>query len=208
VSTRSVPELRTLEELVSQAEYDLYRNECVDCHQIDLDAVPYPRVAPPGLRSRRWLGHARFSHASHLASRTCADCHPAAATSTRTSDVLLPSIAVCRPCHGGGPGETGETGETDRGLAAAARPAGGTAANAGGVTRMRCVDCHSYHPPDAAVGAAKPCGAGEAGSDGAGVAGVGVAGVGIAAAGPLAAAAASRNAGGAPPPERATREGP
>ena len=154
VSSRSRTELRTLEERALQAEYDLYRSACVTCHQVDLEAVPYPKVAPPGLRSRRWLTHARFSHATHLAytDRKCVDCHPAAATSTQTSDVLLPSIAVCRPCHGAAAGAgsgklAARSGDGDGG--AGGRGDGGAAVGGrrgGGLAPMRCVDCHTYHP--------------------------------------------------------------
>ena len=47
----------------------------------------------------RWFAHTIFDHRSHRAIQ-CGDCH-AAAESSATTDVLLPSIAVCRTCHGG-----------------------------------------------------------------------------------------------------------
>jgi hypothetical protein len=41
-----------------------------------------------------------FSHAKHLGrGMTCAQCHPAAATSRSAVDDLLPSEAQCRACH-------------------------------------------------------------------------------------------------------------
>jgi hypothetical protein len=43
----------------------------------------------------------RFHHARHLAMPgvTCATCHPAATTSARVEDRLLPTEAACAPCH-------------------------------------------------------------------------------------------------------------
>ncbi len=43
---------------------------------------------------------APFSHALHLKLKPdCLTCHPAAATSTRVSDYLLPNKSVCQGCH-------------------------------------------------------------------------------------------------------------
>jgi hypothetical protein len=67
----------------------------------------------------RWLEYAQFDHLSHRAVE-CADCHQAA-QSTETSDILLPSIATCRKCHG------------------ATATAGSTP------VRADCVLCHKYH---------------------------------------------------------------
>ena len=43
----------------------------------------------------------RFDHSRHLAMPrvTCASCHPAAVTSARVEDSLLPTEASCAPCH-------------------------------------------------------------------------------------------------------------
>ena len=46
----------------------------------------------------RWMPHARFNHKSHRAV-ACGECHPAE-TSSETADILMPSIAMCRTCHG------------------------------------------------------------------------------------------------------------
>lgn len=67
----------------------------------------------------RWLRHGGFHHEKHRGVQ-CAACH-AAAESSRTTDILLPSIDVCRNCHGG-------------------RKAGKTA-----IVRADCVLCHKYH---------------------------------------------------------------
>ena len=71
-------------------------------------AVAATRIPP------RWLPHSRFDHRAHRP-LACAECHKAP-ESTRTADVLLPSITTCRECH---------------------RDAGGA--------RTACVECHRYH---------------------------------------------------------------
>ena len=63
---------------------------------------------------QRWLPHSRFDHRAHRP-LACAECHKAP-ESTRTADVLLPSVTVCRECH---------------------RDSGGA--------RTACVECHRYH---------------------------------------------------------------
>ena len=65
----------------------------------------------------RWFRHAQFDHKSHRAI-ACAECHRAA-TSIQTADILLPSIATCRSCHGSGA--------------------------VSGRVRADCVLCHTYH---------------------------------------------------------------
>ena len=73
--------------------------------------VAQPRLAaPPPLASGEGPSHLiyptqrlplRFQHARHLAMPgvTCASCHPAATTSARVEDSLLPTEASCAPCH-------------------------------------------------------------------------------------------------------------
>ncbi len=75
-----------------------------------------PRMAPD-----RWLVHGRFHHEKHR-TLACAECHEAA-TSSKTSDVLLPTIATCRKCHGT------------------------SAARMGSSVTADCVLCHDYHAP-------------------------------------------------------------
>jgi hypothetical protein len=81
----------------------------------------------------RWLPHARFSHLDHSAT-ACLDCHAAAAASTVAADVLLPSIEVCRRCHGGD------------GAAPAGAPPPRAAAGAPRGAPAGCISCHGYHP--------------------------------------------------------------
>jgi mono/diheme cytochrome c family protein len=121
---------------VLAAERRLYETNCVDCHRVDfggerLAAETLPRVEEPGIPDR-WLPRARFTHGPHLSAMAetaglgCEDCHGGARESSRTADVLLPGIAACTPCHGGGPRE----GFPHRAASA------------------RCLDCHGYHEGD------------------------------------------------------------
>jgi predicted CXXCH cytochrome family protein len=93
---------------------------CGYCHQTT--ATPTATGTDYGILpvqvQRVWEPLARFDHAPH-ANLPCAHCH-AAATSSESSDVLLPPIANCRECH------LGEA-------AQAAVPS-------------TCVMCHVYHP--------------------------------------------------------------
>ncbi len=115
---------------------------CRKCHEMrqgSLDEDELPVVVLPALPAR-FLPRARFDHAKHTAAALgegggldCLACHERALESTRSSDLLVPSIAVCRRCHG----PRGERG-----------PASTFAA--GGVV-ARCTTCHTYHvpPPEA-----------------------------------------------------------
>lgn len=113
---------------VIRTELALYQNACSKCHQVDLTTSP-PTVAPPAVTAD-WLPFARFPHARHGASvgLTCTDCHGDTTTSTRTADVLLPGVEICRGCHGAGN--------------AAAR---GARETNGVKVPSDCVDCHTYH---------------------------------------------------------------
>jgi len=92
-------------------------------------------VRAPEIPSR-WLGRSRFSHDSHRFVK-CTECHrnfrtspPSPVTQSElTSDVLLPSIAVCHTCH------------ADQ--ARVVLPDGAVATGPG--IASRCIDCHDYH---------------------------------------------------------------
>lgn len=106
------------------AERYLYGTACKECHVVDTNARPLPRVTWTPIPAR-WLPNGRFQHLDHP--YDCRQCH-AAAASTVAADVLLPSIAICRTCHGGGSG--------------AAQVKAGTAPAA----PIGCLSCHRYHP--------------------------------------------------------------
>ena len=119
------------------AERYLYGTACKECHVVDTNARPLPRVTWTPIPAR-WLPNGRFQHLDHPGD--CRQCHGAAADSTVAADVLLPAIAVCRTCHGGGGG--------------AAQVRAGTAPAA----PTDCLSCHRYHPdsPNPALAALAP----------------------------------------------------
>jgi predicted CXXCH cytochrome family protein len=69
---------------------------CAYCHVTDRSNGSFT-VAPVVLRSR-FLPHAQFDHARHLA-LDCAQCHDSRHSET-SADVLLPGIESCVTCHG------------------------------------------------------------------------------------------------------------
>lgn len=76
---------------------------CADCHtltrkQDEVSVLPVHLVPFEG--STRWLSMALFRHDQHT-SADCESCHEARAAGSAT-DLLLPGIARCRDCHGGG----------------------------------------------------------------------------------------------------------
>lgn len=75
------------------------------------------QVEPPNIPDR-WLRHSVFRHDSHRL-LSCTACHGQVEGSSRTADILLPSIESCRQCH--------------------------ASAAAGGKARDDCVECHQYH---------------------------------------------------------------
>jgi hypothetical protein len=90
---------------------------CALCHEVAWRENAAPIVTAPQTPDR-WLPGATFNHAMHSA-MACSECH-AAASSERTSDVILPSKQSCVRCHS---------------------PEGGAA--------NTCTSCHIYHnhPP-------------------------------------------------------------
>jgi hypothetical protein len=139
------------------AERYLYGTACKECHFVDANARPVPTVTWRPI-PERWLPNGRFSHLDHQAS-DCQLCHGAAAASTVTADVLLPSIAVCRTCHGGAGGSgNADAGTGPRAVVPAANPAPATStgsanpatavapAGPAGPAPVACLSCHRYHP--------------------------------------------------------------
>ena len=125
------------------AEARLYER-CGLCHRLDLEATPFPVVEAPAIPEGRWLSAARFDHADHrLDGLGCEECHAGKRRSEESADLLLPGIATCRPCHGGGQ------------AIREAAPFPVVRAPAG------CRDCHRYHAGPArgrVLAAAPPAG--------------------------------------------------
>jgi hypothetical protein len=103
---------------VSEAEQLLRVKTCKECHDVALGDRGIAPIAKPNLTAR-WFMHGEFDHSAHQM-LMCEGCHQQAMSSTKTSDVLLPGIEVCRECH--------VSGKQD-------------AAGA------NCVECHIYHDP-------------------------------------------------------------
>lgn len=82
-------------------EKQLWSVTCQRCHTLGPAAASGLPVVPPAKMTARWLPKASFDHAAHQ-ELTCASCHPDAAKSLSSSDLLLPGIAVCRNCHNSG----------------------------------------------------------------------------------------------------------
>jgi hypothetical protein len=85
---------------------------CQKCHTLT-PGEKLPTVDSPAIPAR-WMPHSRFDHSAHRA-LACVECHRAM-ESTKTTDVLMPSIATCRECH-----------------------------HRDGGARVGCVECHGYH---------------------------------------------------------------
>ena len=107
---------------VWETETNLFKVTCRECHQLNLESLPLPRVEKPDIPVT-WLQHARFSHKAHRM-LGCVSCHTEVSKSRETTDVLLPGIQTCQNCHR-------KTGESTL-LQKARAP-------------IECVACHNYH---------------------------------------------------------------
>jgi hypothetical protein len=106
-----------IDQQTAQAIRVLWRKNCKLCHTID-SVAGKPQVRTPNITAR-WLPNNTFSHYSHQGI-ACESCHTGALESQRTSDVLIPGIAICRKCHKGNSSQVGSAG-------------------------ARCSLCHQYH---------------------------------------------------------------
>jgi hypothetical protein len=94
-----------LDRVTRDSERYLFERKCGYCHQtagdgvvrnVNFVAARFSEGSPQGTP---WLERGEFAHRSHRAVE-CEDCHTQARTSTRTSDVLVPGMKSCLPCHG------------------------------------------------------------------------------------------------------------
>jgi len=97
---------------------------CVECHEVlhvpGATGLDQWRIRPVQLTSD-WMPFARFDHAAHNTSK-CQVCHTQAERSEHATDILIPTIAKCRECHGGA--------EDTRKVASS------------------CLMCHQFHLPN------------------------------------------------------------
>lgn len=80
---------------------------CRKCHENEDPALRegLPELTPVTL-TQSYLPKARFSHAEHMTGNLpCVSCHRAE-TSSKSEDVLMPSITQCRECHDDRPEKT------------------------------------------------------------------------------------------------------
>jgi hypothetical protein len=97
---------------------------CRYCH-IEKRAAKQPAGLPeyePTNIPTSWFPYAKFSHARH-GLMPCSACHEQTQTSTRTAEVLMPSLSKCLECHHNQKGS-------------------------GVHARADCLECHQYHGPD------------------------------------------------------------
>ena len=103
-------------ERTAEAEELLWRKTCKQCHEQTISSgSPLPQVVAAQVRTQ-WMPHAKFDHDAHRGF-SCVSCHAKALTSTESSDILLPGIAICKTCHAPGPAHADS----------------------------RCSECHTYH---------------------------------------------------------------
>lgn len=109
------------------AETQLFtRTGCFLCHSYSekpqserTDTNSHYLIPAPKIPSV-WLPKARFSHGAHE-EFSCESCHEKTRKSSKTTDILLPEISLCRQCHAQGQGP--------------------------GSVESGCAECHSYHDP-------------------------------------------------------------
>jgi hypothetical protein len=127
--------------------------ECAKCHTVSSgDAISAPKVNPPNI-AQRWLERGSFTHLPHQ-HMACVDCHKAAETSQKTSDILLPSQKLCADCHRP-PGDLKLTQlNNSTNQLVSFKPDGTGSAKTqremGGI-KWDCQSCHVFHAPPEAV---------------------------------------------------------
>jgi hypothetical protein len=142
---RTVSAGQWVAERVTVAEELLWHKTCAQCHAISVTPLRDVKIARwdvvgeqliraaeshasaesvetklPVIAAARtrlqWLPHARFDHDAHTGF-SCQSCHQSAVTSTESSDILIPGIAICQKCHAQGSDHA----------------------------ESRCFECHTYH---------------------------------------------------------------
>ena len=101
-----------VDEQVGNADRILFWSSsgCKYCHTVEGSQKAW-QIAPTNI-AERWFGHSQFNHFSHrhrpkhragqeplVSDENCTACHQYTKRSTRTEDVLMPSIRKCRECH-------------------------------------------------------------------------------------------------------------
>ena len=94
---------------IKESDRFLFEKKCKYCHEVEGFDDGLPRIAKVNAISgqfvagkaqgERWMGDAEFGHRTHRMVE-CSSCHTDARKSVKTSDVLLPKMETCLPCHG------------------------------------------------------------------------------------------------------------
>ncbi len=110
------PQDPAFEKLKSESYEFLFDKKCPYCHQMESqyevkkvdprppESLTAPVQAPLGIKGRYptgalWFERSEFSHRAHREVE-CESCHTKAKASEKTSDVLIPEMKTCLPCHG------------------------------------------------------------------------------------------------------------
>ena len=111
----------------NEAADNLFNKQgCIECHVISVSRDPAhlsPWQVNPVRLTRVWLPKSFFEHDRHTTYK-CVQCHAPGSKqvlSTKSSDVLVPSIKICRDCHAG--------------------------ERSGTKLASTCIDCHRFHIP-------------------------------------------------------------
>ncbi len=97
-----------LETAVRDSTSFVFEKKCRYCHEVTIEnGLPVVekvnRVAGRFVSGKkegpRWLEHAEFRHHAHRMV-TCVSCHTKSMESQKTSDILVPAMESCLPCHG------------------------------------------------------------------------------------------------------------
>lgn len=122
-----------IERATIEAGIQFTQRGCVTCHEVSDNGSNdlYSRwTVLPVKINHDWYARAHFDHLSHLTqqgeseNQVCSSCHKAA-SSTESSDVLIPNIDNCLSCHGDQSVEE--------------------------KVSVNCVSCHAFHPQPAKI---------------------------------------------------------
>ncbi len=90
-----------LARVTRDSEAYLFERKCVYCHTNGVaESFTVGPIAGRFPNRQPWLPRGEFEHRAHRAVE-CESCHTAARASIRTSDVLIPAMRTCLPCHDG-----------------------------------------------------------------------------------------------------------
>ena len=97
-----------LDRVVRDSEGFLFQRKCNYCHEYSGMEQGFPavrkinriqgRYSETNPEGEPWLPRGEFNHRAHRAV-DCESCHSKARASTKTTDILIPGMESCLPCH-------------------------------------------------------------------------------------------------------------